>query len=99
MTAAVQHFDATRPHRLNPEVALRPEAFGALAYHYGNRRLVFLKSDELVELVRSLEHHRSPEAAIRASTADHGGDDVERRRRSLATALSSLAAAGVICER
>ncbi|MCY7299756.1 MAG: mycofactocin biosynthesis chaperone MftB, partial [Ilumatobacteraceae bacterium] len=27
---------------LHPQVALRPEPFGALAYHYGNRRLVFL---------------------------------------------------------
>ena len=27
---------------LDPQVALRPEPFGALAYHYGNRRLVFL---------------------------------------------------------
>ncbi|MFM7094839.1 MAG: mycofactocin biosynthesis chaperone MftB, partial [Actinomycetota bacterium] len=23
---------------LSPQVALRPEPFGALAYHYGNRR-------------------------------------------------------------
>ena len=28
---------------VDPQVALRPEPFGALAYHYGNRRLVFLK--------------------------------------------------------
>jgi hypothetical protein len=32
-------------------VALRDESFGALAYHYGTRRLLFLKSRPLVELV------------------------------------------------
>jgi mycofactocin biosynthesis protein MftB len=39
---------------LNPSVALRPEPFGALAYHFGNRKLVFLKSPELVAVVRGL---------------------------------------------
>lgn len=40
--------------RLSESVALRPEPFGALAYHFGNRKLTFLKRPELVELVRSL---------------------------------------------
>ena len=35
---------------LDPSVALRPEPFGALAYHFGNRKLIFLKRPELVEL-------------------------------------------------
>jgi mycofactocin biosynthesis protein MftB len=39
---------------LNPSVALRPEPFGALAYHFGNRKLVFLKRPELVRVVRRL---------------------------------------------
>ena len=39
---------------LSPSVALRPEPFGALAYHFGNRRLTFLKRRELLEIVRSL---------------------------------------------
>jgi putative mycofactocin binding protein MftB len=42
---------------LHPQVALRTEPFGALAYHYGNRRLVFLKSPEVVALVRALDGH------------------------------------------
>ena len=37
---------------LDPQVALRPEPFGALAYHYGNRRLVFLKHPDVVSVVR-----------------------------------------------
>ena len=30
-------------------MALRPEPFGALAYHYGSRRLTFLRSPLLAE--------------------------------------------------
>jgi len=40
---------------LHPQVALRPEPFGALAYHYGNRKLIFLKHPDVVRLVRSLD--------------------------------------------
>jgi putative mycofactocin binding protein MftB len=39
---------------LSPSVALRPEPFGALAYHFGNRKLTFLKRPELVTVVQSL---------------------------------------------
>ena len=41
------------PWALSPSVALRPEPFGALAYHFGNRKLIFLKRPELVADVRS----------------------------------------------
>ena len=40
-------------------MALRPEPFGALAYHYGNRRLIFLKHPDVVRVVRSLDEHGS----------------------------------------
>ena len=33
-----------RAWRIAPQVALRPEPFGALVYHFGTRRLTFLKS-------------------------------------------------------
>jgi mycofactocin radical SAM maturase len=33
-----------RAARLDPEVELRPERFGALAYHFGTRRLSFVRS-------------------------------------------------------
>lgn len=86
-------MDASRSYRLSPDVALRPEPFGALAYHYGNRRLVFVKSDQLVDVVRSLEKYPSPAAAVSSVAAD------DRQRRSLTAALASLADAEVICER
>ena len=39
---------------IDPSVALRPEPFGALAYHFGTRKLVFLKTPELVVVVEQL---------------------------------------------
>ena len=39
---------------LSGSVALRPEPFGALAYHFGNRKLTFLKKQQLVEVVNAL---------------------------------------------
>jgi mycofactocin biosynthesis protein MftB len=42
------------PWALSPSVSLRPEPFGALAYHFGNRKLIFLKRPELVAVVRAL---------------------------------------------
>jgi putative mycofactocin binding protein MftB len=49
---------------LSPSVALRPEPFGALAYHFGNRRLTFLKRPELVTVVRSLADHPDVHSAL-----------------------------------
>jgi putative mycofactocin binding protein MftB len=43
-----------QPWTLSSSVALRPEPFGALAYHFGNRRLTFLKRPELVTVVEGL---------------------------------------------
>ena len=44
-------------YELHPQVSLRAEPFGALAYHYGNRRLVFLKHPDVVAVVRDLAQH------------------------------------------
>jgi mycofactocin biosynthesis protein MftB len=57
-------FDPTLGYRLHANVALRPEPFGALAYHYGNRKLVFLKSPRMVTLVKSLGDYETVEAAL-----------------------------------
>ena len=70
---------------LHPQVALRPEPFGALAYHYGNRRLTFLRSPELVALVRELGSHPSLDDALAASPID------PKRWPSYRKALASLA--------
>jgi putative mycofactocin binding protein MftB len=60
-------IDLDAPYELDPAVALRPEPFGALAYHFGNRRLTFLRSPDIVEVVRSLSDHASAAEALRAA--------------------------------
>ena len=59
-------FDASAPWQLNEQVSLRDESFGALAYHHGTRRLVFLKSRELVDVVRHVGEFESADAALDA---------------------------------
>ncbi len=56
-----------RAWNLSPGVALRPEPFGALAYHFGNRRLTFLKRPELVRVVRGLAEHPDARSALVAA--------------------------------
>ncbi len=82
-------FAVERAWRLNPQVALRDETFGALAYHYGNRRLVFLKSRLLVDVVSSLGEYPSAAEAITALVP-------EAQRDSYRRALARLAASEVI---
>jgi putative mycofactocin binding protein MftB len=85
MSIATVAFDADRPWRLHERVALRAEPFGALAYHYGNRRLTFLRSPDLVAVVEGLDRAPSPREAFAAAELD------DRRWPSFAAALSSLA--------
>jgi putative mycofactocin binding protein MftB len=59
-------FDSSAAYRLDEKVALRPEPFGALAYHYGSRRLTFLRSKLLADVVADLGDYSSVEAALDA---------------------------------
>ncbi len=86
-------FDASKAWALHPQVALRPESFGALAYHYGTRRLSILKSRILLAVVESLAHEPSGREACRA--AGVGPAELGAYERALAT----LADSGMICER
>ena len=76
--------------RLAPQVALRPERFGALAYHFGTRRLSFLKSPALATVVESLEQHPDALSACRAAGVE------ESALPSYRQALATLAASGMI---
>ena len=89
MRADHEPFAVERAWRLNPQVALRDESFGALAYHYGNRRLVFLKSRTLVALVSTLHEYPNASAAISAHVP-------ESQHTSYARALARLATSEVI---
>jgi len=57
-------MDLHRQYRLHPQVSLRPEPFGALAYHFGNRRLSFLRSPDIVAVVSALAASPSIAAAL-----------------------------------
>jgi putative mycofactocin binding protein MftB len=93
LTVRLVAFDLRRAYRLSPAATLRPEPFGALAYHFGNRRLSFLKSRPLVTVVRLLESHDSAAGALEAA-----GVPVRQWGR-YAAALSALADSEVIHER
>jgi mycofactocin biosynthesis protein MftB len=82
-------FDPERAWRMHPQVALRDESFGALAYHYGTRRLLFLKSPILVELVSALDRYPSASAAVEAIVP-------LAQRTTYRRALARLAASEVI---
>ena len=60
-------FDADLPWQRARSVALRPEPFGALAYHFGNRKLTFLKRPELVAVVRALAEQPDVRSALAAA--------------------------------
>jgi mycofactocin biosynthesis protein MftB len=82
-----------RALELDPRVALRPEPFGALAYHYGNRRLVFLKHPDMVAVAQQLGEHASLAATLEACHV------APNRWPSFATAFESLISSEVIRER
>lgn len=57
-------------YELHPRVALRPEPFGALAYHFDNRRLSFLRSPEIVSVVEALADHETVQDTLVACGID-----------------------------
>ena len=75
---------------LSPAVALRPEPFGALAYHFGNRKLTFLKTPALVAVVRGLGEHLDVRSAL------VGAGVPESQHEAYGKALASLAAVDMI---
>lgn len=78
---------------ISPAVALRPEPFGAMAYHFGNRKLTFLKRMELVTLVKGLADHPDVASALVAA------DIPEASWPGYVDALRGLAATDMIRSR
>jgi putative mycofactocin binding protein MftB len=52
---------------LHRRVSIRPEPFGALLYHFGTRRLSFLKSPVLLAVVESLAESRPVAEALESA--------------------------------
>ncbi|HET6506966.1 MAG TPA: mycofactocin biosynthesis chaperone MftB [Baekduia sp.] len=86
-------FDESRAWAMDPRVALRAESFGALAYHFGTRRLSFLKHPMLVAVVEQLGQHPSASAACDAVGVPAA------RRAQIHAALGTLADTGMIVHR
>jgi putative mycofactocin binding protein MftB len=82
-----------RGWQLDPHVSVRPEAFGALLYHFDTRRLSFLKDRRLLDVVNHLgEAPTAREACARAGIDDASLPAFER-------ALARLAETGMLRER
>ena len=82
-----------RGFALHPRVALRPEPFGALAYHFGTRRLVFLKHPDVVAVARRLSGEPSLAATLKACGI------AEARWPAFAKAFASLSESEIVRER
>jgi putative mycofactocin binding protein MftB len=80
-------FDLDLPWRIADRVAVRPEPFGALLYHFGTRRLSFLKNATVLRVVRSLADHPSARSACTA--AGVGAAALPAYERALATLAES----------
>jgi mycofactocin biosynthesis protein MftB len=83
-------FDPSRGWQLDPQVVLRPEPFGALLYHFGTRKLSFLKNRTIVEVVQSLGDHPDIRSACRSAGVD------DSRQRPYLEALGVLAASKML---
>ena len=90
---SVATFDLDSAWRVHPQVSMRPEPFGALLYHFGTRRLSFLKNQRVLAVVRSLADHPSARAACAAAGVP------EAELPAYARALATLAESTMISER
>ena len=82
-----------RAWQVHPSVSVRPESFGALLYHFGTRRLSFLKDRRLLAAVQRLG--QAPTAREACLSAGVGGDELP----AYAAALATLATTDMIRER
>jgi len=65
-------IDPSLTWRLHPHVAVRPEPFGALLYHFGTRKLSFLKNRTIVAVVQALADHPDVRSALAAAGVGPG---------------------------
>jgi putative mycofactocin binding protein MftB len=86
-------MDLDRSWDLHPQVSVRPEPFGALLYHFGTRRLSFLKDRTLLAVVEGLAAAPTARAACRSA----GVPDSELGRYQ--AALATLEGSSMVVER
>lgn len=86
-------FDLNLAWQLDPRVSLRPEPFGALLYHFGTRRLSFLKDRTLLAIVEQLGS--APTARAACTAAGIAEQELPRYQQALGT----LAGSAMLIER
>jgi putative mycofactocin binding protein MftB len=91
--AAPADFALDGAWAVHAQVSIRPERFGALLYHFGTRRLSFLKDPKLLQVLENLA--TAPSA--RTACADAGVTDAELP--SYRAALTTLAGSHMIVKR
>jgi mycofactocin biosynthesis protein MftB len=89
----VSGIDLDRTWDLHPQVSVRPEPFGALLYHFGTRKLSFLKDRRLLAVLRALDD--APTARDACTAAGVPAADLPR----YGAALAVLARSSMIVER
>ncbi|MGH1553072.1 mycofactocin biosynthesis chaperone MftB [Streptomyces sp. L7] len=75
---------------LHPQISVRPEPFGALLYHFGTRRLTFLKDRRLLAVVVSLAGAPRPAPPASSAGVPEAGLPRYDRRALAALAESSM---------
>ncbi|MBA9005318.1 MULTISPECIES: mycofactocin biosynthesis chaperone MftB [Thermomonospora] len=86
-------IDLDRAWDLHPQVSVRPEPFGALLYHFGTRKLSFLKDRRLLAVVRGLAD--APTARAACTAAGVPASDLA----AYGAALDALARSSMLVER
>jgi putative mycofactocin binding protein MftB len=84
---AASPFDLDAAWSLHRQVSIRPERFGALLYHFGTRRLSFLKNPTLLTVVQSLDDQ--PSARLACLAAGVADAELPNYRSALATLATS----------
>ncbi|MGW3126465.1 mycofactocin biosynthesis chaperone MftB [Streptomyces sp. NPDC001076] len=85
-------MDLDRAWDLHPQVSVRPEPFGALLYHFGTRKLSFLKDRRLLAVVQALAE--APTARAACLAAGLAEDELPRYGRALAALVQSSMVVG-----
>ncbi|MER6085361.1 mycofactocin biosynthesis chaperone MftB [Streptomyces sp. NPDC001833] len=85
-------MDLDRAWDLHPQVSVRPEPFGALLYHFGTRKLSFLKDRRLLAVVQALA--AAPTARAACLAAGLTEDELPRYGRALAVLAQSSMVVG-----
>lgn len=60
-------MELEQAYGLDPRVSVRHEESGALVYHFGNRKLSFLKHPDVLRVLEQLDNEPTLEGALEAA--------------------------------